>query len=116
MQDTKIEVLSIIESFAQEETLEMYILNHHVTASDVEQAKHGKYLDKNFLSAKGIKKDSTSADKLSAKYFQNKPLTDNLKRKWDIKGIYYTPELFSDNTGQHTTYYCFIKQDPDSLK
>lgn len=111
LQDTKIEVTPIIESSVQDETLEMYIFNHHVTADDVDQAKHGKYLDKNFLSDKGIKKDSSLANELSAKYFKDRPLTEILKKEWDIEGSCYTMESFADNTNQHTTYYCFVRKD-----
>lgn len=95
----------------QEESLENYIRAHHVTASEVEQFKRGKYLDKDFISRRGIKKDSTSANTLSEKFFQGKSLKEMLNEKWSVDGNRYVLESFADNTNSHTTFYCFVKQD-----
>jgi len=95
----------------QEESLENYISAHHVTASEVEQFKRGKYLDKDFISRRGIKKDSTLANTLSEKFFQGKSLTEMLNEKWSVDGNRYVLESFADNTNSHTTFYCFVKQD-----
>ena len=95
----------------QEETLENYIRAHHVTASEVEQFKRGKYLDKDFISRRGIKKDSTLANTLSEKFFQGKSLTEMLNDERSVDGSRYVLESFADNTNSHTTFYCFVKQD-----
>ena len=95
----------------QEESLENYIRAHHVTASEVEQFKRGKYLDKDFISRRGIKKDSTLANTLSEKFFQGKSLKEMLNEKWSVDGNRYVLESFADNTNSHTTFYCFVKQD-----
>lgn len=95
----------------QEESLENYIRAHYVTASEVEQFKRGKYLDKDFISRRGIKKDSTAANTLSEKFFQGKSLKEMLNEKWSVDGNRYVLESFADNTNSHTTFYCFVKQD-----
>ena len=95
----------------QEETIENYIRAHHVTASEVEQFRRGKYLDKDFISRRGIKKDSTSANTLSEKFFQGKSLKEMLNAKWSVDGNRYVLGSFSDNTNSHTTFYCFVKQE-----
>ena len=95
----------------QEETLENYIRAHNVTASEVEQFRRGKYLDKDFISRRGIKKDSTAANTLSEKFFQGKSLKEMLNAKWSVDGNRYVLGSFSDNTNSHTTFYCFVKQE-----
>ena len=95
----------------QEESLENYIRTHHVTASEIEQSRHGKYLEKDFFSSKGIKKDSTEANDLSEKFFQGKSLKEMLNEKWTVDGSHYVLKSFSDNTNKHTTFYFFVKQE-----
>lgn len=87
------------------------VLAYSCTESEIEEHRHGKYLDKNFLVEKGIKKAENLAKLVSGRYFQGKELAKALGEKLEVKGSSYELRSFGDNTNQHTTYYIFIKLD-----
>ena len=87
------------------------IVAHSCTASEIKVHEHGKYLDKNFLAKKGIKKADDLAKAVSVRYFQGEELAKVLGKKMEVKGSSYELRSFGDNTNQHTTYYIFVKLD-----
>ena len=87
------------------------IVAYSCTASEIKVHKRGKYLDKNFLVEKGIKKAGDLAKAVSGRYFQGKELAKALGEKLEVEGSSYELRSFGDNTNQHTTYYIFVKLD-----
>ena len=97
------------------DSIESYILNHHVTAKEFEENKCGdnkKKCPRAFLEQHAVLKDSPAAQNLSQKYFDNAPLTNVLKRKWSIGNDIYMLESIISNNG-NKTYYIFVKYNPD---
>lgn len=98
------------EEQEDEETLEEYILSHHVTQDEIKTHERGNHLDKDFLLAKGLKKDSKEAENIFKRFFQGKKFKDVPNKSWEIDSLTYTLKSFTDNTNNHNTYYCFVKK------
>lgn len=95
------------------DSIEGYILTHHVTTENFEKNKCGHNnakCDTVFLESHAIKKGSSEELNLSTKYFDEKPLTNLLKMKkeWKIENFRYKFESILSKK-DNTTYYLFVQ-------